>query len=861
MKTTYRLLMILMTLLLLYVLRWPPVPLPLLSAQELKVKDINHLQKLTSESYEIQLVKMSADGKWLEVKKVMDSGEDTLMILRTDVPESIALKRTHISELQFLINSRVLLLDKQGMAEYLSLREQKKGKAHEKDNESNIVANSKVFNQIKKIEVLKNGREFLLWSDISQKNSLSWYSADGTLLRVLEDVTAYVMEDNSDLYTVQEKTSENEKGKWYSLIKLSGSAQRVLYQTNSPIEGISVISDTESLISLEKDPTTGYMKIVCTDLNDFKSYPLDESLLFHHATVKSIGQRKQFFISTISNKTETKKSSPEIWYGDDTNLEGKFLSQFREEQYFWVPEAEQLENLNENSGFQKVISLQNQQYFLAFNPSELKDYTQKTPSLLIFVYDRINNTSVKIDTVGTELYTSERGEYLLFPKNNYWKLYRVSDGKTILISKNGLEQPYFTLDGKGIFFGGKDALWYYDIRKESFKSLTTTTKGFQYRVLGGERESLLSNYSFYCSVIDDKAPLIVEYRNEMNNRFGYERLHGNKERYIVVPLTEGKISSMLYNPSLGSFAYLQENYNMPPRIAITKDNKSKVIYQSNIQDIKISKARMDVIDYTGPGNASLKGLLYYPIDFNPSMIYPMVVHIYETQHHLNSRYWRPTYKNSLGFNVRLLQEKGYFVFLPDIAYGKEGPGISALQSVETAMKAVLKNTAIDSSNVGLIGQSFGGYQTNFIATRSNLFKAYVSGAANADIVHVYHTFNENYHMPEFWRYESGQYRMGKSFSEDKELYFSNNPLYHADLVTAPMLLWCGMQDKNVNWEETRTFYNALKRNKKKVITLFYPDDGHAMWQEASKADLTSKILAWFDFYLRNHKTAIWVNNK
>ncbi|MBB4807227.1 dipeptidyl aminopeptidase/acylaminoacyl peptidase [Chryseobacterium defluvii] len=858
MKTVCRLLMILMTLLLLYVLKWLPVPLPLFSAQDLKVKDINLLQKLTSESHEIQLLKMSADGKWVAVKKVMDSGEDTLIILRTDVPESIALKRTHISDLQFLVNNRILLLDKDGNAEYLSLREQKKGKVHEKDSESNIFVNGTVFTQIKKIESLKNGREFLLWSDTSQKNSLSWFSAEGNLLRVLEDVTAYVMEDNSDLYTVQEKASENKKDKWYSVFRLSGFVKQLLYQTNRPIEGLHVVSDTKSLISFEKDPT-GYMKIVCTDLNDFKSYPLDESLLFHHATVKSIGQGKQFFISTINNKTETKNPSPEVWYGDDTNLEEKFLPQFQEKQYFWEPESRKLENLNDSNGSQKIIPLYNQRYFLAFNPGELKDYTEKTPSLLISVYDRISSTSAKIDTVGTELYTSAKGEYLLYPGNKCWKLYQISDGKITLISKNGVGQPYFTRDGKGIVFGGNDALWYYDIRKGSFKPLTRMTKGFQYRFIDGERESLLANYGFYRSVIDDKSPLIVEYRNEINNRFGYERLHGNK-RYIVPP-SDGRISSLLYNPYFSTFAYIQENYNMPPRVVITKDNKSKVIYQSNPQDTKISKVRMDVIKYIGAENTPLKGLLYYPRDYRPSLIYSMVVHIYESQHHLSSQYWRPTYKNSLGFNVRLLQEKGYFVFLPDIAYGKEGPGISALQSVEASMKAVLKNKAIDSSNVGLIGQSFGGYQTNFIATHSNLFKAYVSGAANADIVHVYHTFNESYHMPEFWRYESGQYRMGKSFSQDKELYFRNNPLYGANRVTSPMLLWCGMQDKNVNWEETRTFYNALKRNKKQVVALFYPDDGHGMWQETSKIDLTYKIMDWFDFYLKDSKIGTWISNK
>ncbi|REC60486.1 hypothetical protein DRF65_20700 [Chryseobacterium pennae] len=860
MKTAYRLLMMLITLLLLYGFRWMPVPLPLFPAQDLKIKDASHLQKLSSESYEIQLLKISADGKWLAVKKIMDSGQDTLMILRTDVPESIVFKRTHVSELQFLIDNRVLLLDKQGKAENLSLGVQKKGKAQEKDSEGNIFANGKVFNQIKKIEVLKNGKEFLLWSDSSQKNSLAWYTAEGNLLRVLEGVTTYLIDRNSELYAVQKETNGDKKDKEYSIFKFSGSAKRLFYQTNRLIESIYTASDGESLISLEKDLTTGYMKMVSISLKDFKSYPLDDSLLFYHVTIKGIGKEKLFFLNAIKNRTETKKSSPEIWYGDDKNLEEKFLPQFQETYYLWEPESGQLENLNDSSGFQKIIPLHNERYFLAFNPRELKDYTRKTSPLLISVYDRISNTSVKVDTVGTELYVSAKGEYLFYPKNNQWKLYRISDGKTILISKNGVEQPYFTRDGKGIVFGGNDALWYYNIQKGSYKPLTTTTKGFQYHVMGGERESLLSNYNFYRSVIDDNRPFMVEYRNVMNNQFGYQRLYGNKN-YTAISLTDGRASSLLYNPSCSTFAYIRENYNMPPQIVVAKNGKNDVIYQSNTQDTKISKARMDIIDYTGPGSIPLKGLLYYPIDYNPSVIYPMVVHIYEAQHYLSSRYWRPTYKNSLGFNVRLLQEKGYFVFLPDIAYGSEGPGISALQSVEAAMKAVLKNTSIDSLKVGLMGQSFGGYQTNFIATHSTLFKAYVSGTANADIVHVYHTFSESYHMPEFWRYESGQYRMGKSFSQDKNLYFRNNPLYHADWVTSPILLWCGMQDKNVNWEETRTFYNALKRSKKKVVALFYPDDGHAMWQEASKTDLTSKILDWFGFYLKDSKNVTWISNK
>src|SRR5690606_32843222 len=107
-------------------------------------------------------------------------------------------------------------------------------------------------------------------------------------------------------------------------------------------------------------------------------------------------------------------------------------------------------------------------------------------------------------------------------------------------------------------------------------------------------------------------------------------------------------------------------------------------------------------------------------------------------------------------------EKGYFVYLPDIVYGKKGTGLSALDCVHHALDALKEKTSIDNNKIGLIGHSHGGYETNFIATHSNRFATYISGAGTSDIVRSYFSYNYNFSNPFYFQYENGQYEMDNS---------------------------------------------------------------------------------------------------
>ena len=266
----------------------------------------------------------------------------------------------------------------------------------------------------------------------------------------------------------------------------------------------------------------------------------------------------------------------------------------------------------------------------------------------------------------------------------------------------------------------------------------------------------------------------------------------------------------------------------------------------------IFSLRQEIISYTNSDGMPLKGILYYPLNYNPSEKYPMVVHIYEKQRHYSNLYPYPSYNDETGFNIRLLLEKGYFVYLPDILiqWGK-GPGLNALDCVNHALDAIAGNPLIDTDNVGLIGHSFGGYETDFIATHSGRFAAYVSGSGHSDILRDYYSFNYGFLRPDLVRIEANQYKMGVPFSGNKELYFRNNPINYAEQVTAPVLLWSGTEDQNVTSDNTMAFYIALRRNGKTVTALFYKGEGHGLQTQQAQFDLTSRTLDWFDYFLKD----------
>ena len=118
-------------------------------------------------------------------------------------------------------------------------------------------------------------------------------------------------------------------------------------------------------------------------------------------------------------------------------------------------------------------------------------------------------------------------------------------------------------------------------------------------------------------------------------------------------------------------------------------------------------------------------------------------------------------------NRSIYTSRGYAVFDPDIVYRVNDPGMSAVWCVVPAVKAAIATGIVDSANVGLWGHSWGGYQTAFLVTQTNIFKSAIAGAPLTDMVSMYSSIYWNTGGTDQAIFESSQGRFKGNY--DRQL--------------------------------------------------------------------------------------------
>jgi len=162
----------------------------------------------------------------------------------------------------------------------------------------------------------------------------------------------------------------------------------------------------------------------------------------------------------------------------------------------------------------------------------------------------------------------------------------------------------------------------------------------------------------------------------------------------------------------------------------------------------------------------------------------------------------------------------------------------------------------DRENIGLIGGSFGGYESAFIVTQTNLIKTAVPMCGITDLSSWPLLISQ--FGPNFTRVEEDQFRMtGKFLGED---YKRNSPMNYINQMNTPILLISGDKDPNVDVSQSKTFHNALWRLGKPSTMLIYKGEGHALIDPDNQLDAARRIKNWFDHYLKGEKPADWMVN-
>ena len=197
---------------------------------------------------------------------------------------------------------------------------------------------------------------------------------------------------------------------------------------------------------------------------------------------------------------------------------------------------------------------------------------------------------------------------------------------------------------------------------------------------------------------------------------------------------------------------------------------------------------------------------------------------------------------------------------PDIVYEYGNPGFSATDCVVAATLKAVEAASIDKKRLGLIGHSFGGYETNFIITQTDLFAAAVGSAGLTDFTSHYLSEYEG-GKPNIWRFENQQMRMKVSLFEDYKGYWNNSVISHVSNIRTPLFTYTGMKDNNVPANQSYELYHAMRRLHKEHIFLVYPNETHNLIQPEHQLDISKRLTEWFGYYLKGEARPDWFNPK
>lgn len=810
----------------------------LAAGQELMAQNEEELQSPINKYYQLTGLKMSDNGRWLTAWKSYDQNRDTLLFFDSTKPGNPLGYRKKVKTVVFTGTGQ-LLMQGSNHAELLNLKDQ----------------TSISYRGTKQVQLLKTKEQFVLLYNKDENSKLELHNLNGNLINTLDHVIRFYTTDDDHIYAITENGNRD-----FGIFRIMDQTLEKVYSTVDKISYLNIAPAGTGIMIREQNPENTSEKTLYLDVKTRTVFHLNKVLpvSFQHVFNEVVQESHVYFLTTIKQKKKRDDVVVDIWYGNDNCLEKKFRPPIDVSTYVWKPRKHFIHKMG-NERLPESINIGNNRYYLCFDPCRLQDYRTEQAPLQLFVYDLAEDQYSLLDTISPELYLSGNGNYALSPGSNGWYLYHIPSGSKTFIEGKSLGPPFFTTDDKAILFEGEGALWYYDIKTDML-SQSVDFDGYQTHIQNFQWKGIrTSKGRFVRQQINLSEPLVIELYDPQKNQTGYSLWFKGKTEVIIPPTTK-RIQSLKYNRPFTSFSWLEEDFNLPPRLVFKEIGKKEtVVFQSNQQDKAILSLKQEIISYTNSDGIALKGILYYPLGYSPSKKYPMVVRIYQKQNQFANRCPSLAYYESLGLNIRLFLDKGYFVYLPDIVIqGKEGPGLDALDCVNYSLDALAHNPLINWNRIGLIGHSFGGYETDYIATCSNRFAAFVAGSGASDIVWDANAFNYNFNIPDFVRIEANQYKLGVPFSADKDLYFKNNPVYHAEKVNAPVLLWSGTEDQNVPADQTMAFYNALRRNQKQVIALFYKGEGHDLQNKQAQIDLKSRILDWFDYFLKGKTEIEWI---
>lgn len=330
------------------------------------------------------------------------------------------------------------------------------------------------------------------------------------------------------------------------------------------------------------------------------------------------------------------------------------------------------------------------------------------------------------------------------------------------------------------------------------------------------------------------------------------QLNPKSGKFTLLKTPEEYIKSFSLASSAAEMAFSGQSASNADRLykMNTKALKSQLVDDLSARELKdVELGECKAWNFVNSRGDTLCCRYYLPPHFDAAKKYPMIVNYYggcsPTSRMFQSRYPHHVYA-AMGYVVLVVNPSGATGFGQKFsARHVDTAGDGVAEDIISSTQAFCDEHAfVNRKKIGCIGASYGGFMTQYLQTKTDLFAAAISHAGISD-----HT---SYWGEGYWGYSYSEVSMANEYPwTNKHLFVDQSPLYNADKIHTPLLFVHGTADNNVPVGESIQLYTALKLLGRPTAMVLVDGQDHHIIDYEKRLKWQNTIFAWFAKWLQD----------
>ncbi len=312
----------------------------------------------------------------------------------------------------------------------------------------------------------------------------------------------------------------------------------------------------------------------------------------------------------------------------------------------------------------------------------------------------------------------------------------------------------------------------------------------------------------------------------------------------VVREVNGSVSVRDFSMAGGKTVIAMTDSSNPTELYSFDDGElTRLTDVSNEALSTVARAEVEKLRFNSADGTPVEAFLVKPIGYQEGTRYPTILWLHGG----------PASQFNFGYNdtAQLFAANGYAVIMPnprgstgygsDFAHGTVAAwGEKDFDDVMAAIDHGIEMGVVDPQRTGVGGWSYGGILTNHVITKTQRFKAAMSGASLGLVTSNYG--HDQYQL----MYEL---EFGLPW-ENPELWADLSPFNRVENITTPTLWMGGELDWNVPINNSEQMYIAMKRLGQETQLVVYPNEHHGIRRPTFQKDRYQRWISWYDQYLK-----------